>query len=206
LGVTVPQLQAESVMSDTIIPVVKQEEERVRWLTEQMVNGEEEAFREFHRLYSDRLFRFLLVLTRGGEDLARELCQTTMVKVVRAIRVFDDEAHLWNWLGSIARNNFIDALRKRRCSPEIVPFETEGEKAAGSVETNESELMTALQEAMEDLEPSERNLLEHFYFEERAQAVIAAEQNTTAKAVESKLGRVRQKLRAILLGKLRYEK
>src|SRR5687768_16678238 len=101
-------------MSETIIPARKQEAERVRFLTERMVNGEEDAFCEFHRLYSDRLFRFLLVLTRGGEDLAREICQTTVVKVVRAVRVFEDEEHFWNWLVRIARNNFIDVLRKRR--------------------------------------------------------------------------------------------
>jgi RNA polymerase sigma factor (sigma-70 family) len=193
-------------MSDTIIPARKQEAERVRLLTERMVHGEENAFCEFHRLYSDRLFRFLLVLTRGGEDLAREICQTTMVKVVRAVRVFEEEDHLWNWLVRIARNTFIDAVRKRRRAPEIVPFEIEGEKAGGSVEAHETELMIALHEAIDALEPNERNLVERFYFEERAQAMIAAEQNTTVKAVESKLGRVRQKLRAILLGKLRYEK
>ena len=193
-------------MSETIIPARKQESERVRLLTERMVSGEEDAFCEFHRLYSDRLFRVLLVLTRGGEDLARELCQTTMVKVVRAIRIFEDEEHLWNWLVRIARNNFIDAVRKRRRTPEIVPFEMEGEKSSGSVDAYETELMTALREAIDDLEPNERNLVEHFYFEERAQGVIAVEQNTTVKAVESKLGRVRRKLRAILLGKLRYEK
>ncbi len=193
-------------MSGTIIPARKQERERVRWLTEKMVEGEEAAFVEFHGLYSDRLFRFLLVLTRGSEDLAREICQTTMVKVARGIRVFEEEGHLWNWVGSIARNNFIDALRKRNRSPKIVAFETEVQTLTMPVEAYESELMAALREAMKDLEPSERNLLEDFYFEERAQAEIAAEQETTVKAVESRLGRVRRKLRVILLGKLRYEK
>jgi RNA polymerase sigma factor (sigma-70 family) len=107
---------------------------------------------------------------------------------------------------SIARNNFIDALRKRGRSPKIVPFETEPERIAVTVDACESELMAAMREAMDELELNERNLLEDFYFEERAQAEIAAEQETTVKAVESKLGRIRQKLRAILLGKLRYEK
>jgi RNA polymerase sigma factor (sigma-70 family) len=195
-----------TVVSDTIIPARKQEAERVRWLTEKMVAGEEAAFEEFHGLYSDRLFRFLLVLTRGSEDLAREICQTTMVKVARGIRVFEEEGHLWNWVTSIARNNFIDALRKRRRSPKIIPFETEAVKMAVTVGTCESELMAALRDAMDDLELNERNLLENFYFEERAQAEIAAELETTVKAVESKLGRIRQKLRGILIGKLRYEK
>ena len=194
------------VMSDTIIPARKQEKERVRRLTEKMVAGEEAAFEEFHGLYSDRLFRFLLVLTRGSEDMAREICQMTMVKVARSIRVFDEEEHLWFWVGSVARNNFIDALRKRKRSPKMVAFEAEAQMVTMRVEAYESELMAALRESMDDLDLSERSLLADFYFEDRAQAEIAAEQETTVKAVESKLGRVRQKLRAILLGKLRYEK
>ena len=130
----------------------------------------------------------------------------TMVKVARSIRVFDEEEHLWTWVGSVARNNFIDALRKRKRSPKMVAFEAEAQMVTMRVEAYESELMAALRESMDDLDLSERSLLEDFYFEDRAQAEIAAEQETTVKAVESKLGRVRQKLRAILLGQLRYEK
>ena len=113
----VTSLHIPDAMCDRIIPVSKQEAERIRLLTARMASGEEAAFSEFHGLYSDRLFRFLLVVTRGSEDLARELCQTTMVKVVRSVREFEDEEHLWNWLTKIGRNCFIDALRKRKTAP-----------------------------------------------------------------------------------------
>ena len=37
-----------------------------------MAAGDEEAFREFHAHYFDRLYRFLLVVARGQEHEAQE--------------------------------------------------------------------------------------------------------------------------------------
>jgi RNA polymerase sigma factor (sigma-70 family) len=204
----VTSLQIPSAMSDRIIPVATQEAERARLLTERMARGDEEAFSEFHGLYSDRLFRYLLVLTRGQEDFARELCQVTMVKVVRSMREFADEEHLWNWIAQIARNSFIDALRKRKRLPEMLPLseaeiQSGAEREAGN---HELELMEGLRQSISDLDAAERSLIQEFYFEEKTQHAIAEERQTSSKAVESKLARIRQKLRAILLNKLRYEK
>jgi RNA polymerase sigma factor (sigma-70 family) len=191
----VTSLQIPSAMSDRIIPVATQEAERARLLTERMARGDEEAFSEFHGLYSDRLFRYLLVLTRGQEDFARELCQVTMVKVVRSMREFADEEHLWNWI-------------ERKRLPEMLPLseaeiQSGAEREAGN---HELELMEGLRQSISDLDAAERSLIQEFYFEEKTQHAIAEERQTSSKAVESKLARIRQKLRAILLNKLRYEK
>jgi RNA polymerase sigma factor (sigma-70 family) len=207
----ITSLQIPSAMCDRIVPVGKQEAERVRLLTERMVRGEEAAFTDFHQLYSDRLFRYLLVLTRGQEDFVRELCQVTMVKAVRAVREFADEEHLWNWLAQIARNSFIDALRKRKRSPEPLPLsvteiDSRAEGALSGAVDHESELIERLSQTICDLDPAERSLIQDFYFEEKTQQAIAEERQTSGKAVESKLARIRQKLRTMLLTKLRYEK
>ena len=185
----------------------KQEAERIRLLTARMASGEEAAFSEFHGLYSDRLFRFLLVVTRGSEDLARELCQTTMVKVVRSVREFEDEEHLWNWLTKIGRNCFIDALRKRKTAPQTVSL-TEVDFQGGSENEIDfqGELEDALKKSLDDLEEGDRRLIDEFYFEERSQKAIAEEHQTSSKAIESKLARIRQKLRTTLMTRLRYEK
>src|SRR6266704_5959879 len=102
----------EQVMGDKIIPLPDEDAERIRGMTVRMANGDETAFKEFYECYCDRLFRYLLLLTRGDEDLARDLLQITMAKVVRGKRKFRVEAQLWNWLAAIARNSFIDSLRR----------------------------------------------------------------------------------------------
>src|SRR5438093_7752298 len=114
--------ESNPVMGDKIISLPNQDAERIRTMTARMANGDETAFKDFYECYCDRLFRYLLVLTRGNEDLARELLQATMTKIVRNGREFRNEAQLWNWLAAVARNSFIDALRRRRRAPQLVPL------------------------------------------------------------------------------------
>jgi hypothetical protein len=84
--------------------------------------GDEAAFHTFYEHYCDRLYRYLLVVTHGNEDLSRELMQTTMTKVVRAMKPIADERSFWSWLTTIARNAFLDACRKTRRQPSLVPL------------------------------------------------------------------------------------
>ena len=56
------------------------------------------AYRVFHDTYLDRLWRYLLVVTAGKEDAAREALQAALVRVVRHIKVFPDDAVFWSWL------------------------------------------------------------------------------------------------------------
>src|SRR5688500_4102873 len=81
-------------------------------LTRAMERGEEEAYREFFRLYFHRLLAYLLVVTRGQETQARDLVQQTMIKVAKHVRPFADEAALWRWLTLLARTAAIDEGRK----------------------------------------------------------------------------------------------
>jgi RNA polymerase sigma factor (sigma-70 family) len=197
-------LQAPGTMCDRVIPFAKHEGGRVRLLTARMCRGEEAAFSEFHAQYSDRLYRFLLVITRGGEGLAGELCQATMVKVVRSIREFEAEEHLWNWIARIARNCFIDALRKQKRSPETRPL-TEADFRRAAEGGAELELIEHLMQALNTLDPTERALIEEFYFDEKSHHAIADERQMSSKAVESKLARLRGKLRMMVMRKLSYE-
>jgi len=76
---------------------------------------------------------------------------------------------------------------------------------ATSSDDSERMLLEALDRALVDLDPEARALIEAFYFKDGSYQSLAKQQDTTPKAVESKLARARQKLRATLLRKLRYE-
>jgi RNA polymerase sigma-70 factor (ECF subfamily) len=169
--------------------------------------GNEAAFQSFYENYCDRLYRYLLVLTRGNEDLSRELLQTTMAKVVRSIKPFADERSFWSWLSTIARNAFLDACRKAGRGPSLVPFPTGEPEAIAPTAPAQEELALeqALDESLHALDAEERELIEAFYFGQASQQSIAERRNTTAKAVESKLARIRQRLRENILKRLRHE-
>jgi RNA polymerase sigma-70 factor (ECF subfamily) len=197
----------EPVMGDKIIPLPNEDAERIRAMTMRMANGDETAFKEFYECYCDRLFRYLLLLTRGNEDLARDLLQITMTKVVRGQREFRDEAQLWNWLAAIARNNFIDSLRRIQRAPQLVPLLPDDAPGTPLVPADESDtpLFDALDRCLIELEADEQALIEAVYFKRGSHNSVAEQQNTTPKAVESKLARLRQKLRTAILKRLRYE-
>ena len=82
-------------------------------LTKAIVRGDEGAFNVFYREYSPRIYRFLVVVSRGDEAVCRELHQAVMIKAARKIKVFTDAAQLWAWLTAVARNEWRDVCRKR---------------------------------------------------------------------------------------------
>ncbi|HTA31327.1 MAG TPA: sigma factor, partial [Candidatus Cybelea sp.] len=95
----------------------------IRALTQAIKSGDAAAFARFYDLYSFRLYRFLLVLTRGNENAAREICQTALTKLAKRFEVFDDERKLWAWLCMLAKNSFIDHYRAQRRRDCLVSLE-----------------------------------------------------------------------------------
>jgi RNA polymerase sigma-70 factor (ECF subfamily) len=177
-------------------------------LTRRMAAGDESAWRMFYDAYFNRLWRYLLVVAAGNEDTARESLQAALLRVARHIKVFPDETAFWNWLTVLARSAFLDETKKRRRYFSFLDrFTThtgvELDGAAGA-ETDE-QFRNLLERHIALLPPDERALVEQKYFAHRAVRDIASELLTTEKAVESKLSRVRKKLKDAILSELNEE-
>lgn len=82
--------------------------------------GDQRAFEEIFERYHQDLYRFCLALLGNPED-AQDALQNTMVKVLRALPGETRRIRLKPWIYRIARNEAIDALRKRRESAEMDP-------------------------------------------------------------------------------------
>ena len=197
----------KAVMAEKIVSLPEHDGDRIRRITGRMRDYDESAFREFYECYCDRLYRYLLVLTRGNEGLSRDLLQETMTKVMHRMREFDNELQFWNWMAAIARNTFIDWLRRIKRAPQMVPLiEVDAQQiAANTVDDSEQTLFDLLDRCLLELEPQERSLIETFYSHEDSYQSLAEKQKSTVKAVESKLSRLRQKLRTALFRRLRHE-
>jgi RNA polymerase sigma-70 factor, ECF subfamily len=173
-----------------------------------MTEGDEMAWRTFYNAYFDRLWRYLLVVAAGNEDAAREALQGALLRVARHIKVFRDETVFWSWLTVLARSAHADETRKRR---RYFSFLDRFKRQAG-VETDsaseaqtEARLKALLERRITLLPPDERQLIEQKYFARRAVRDIADELGTTEKAVESKLSRIRKKLKDAVLTELKNE-
>jgi len=177
-------------------------------LTRRMVAGDEAAYRTFYDTYFDRLLRYLLVVTRGHEETARETLQATLVRVVRHIRIFPNDSVFWSWLTVLARSALADQTRKRQRYLAFLDRFTEAsriEQALADPKPVDTELLGLLEQNLTGLSFEERDLLERKYFARESVRRIAEELHSTEKAVESRLGRIRRKLKTALLQSLKNE-
>lgn len=168
-------------------------------LTRQMAAGDEEAFRQFHQLYFDRLYQFLLGVARGQEQEARDALQETLVRAARAVRPFESEEVFWCWLKAVARNAARDAGRKQN---RYFAFLQRFAFHLPSLPA-ESDVGAVLEECLVELPPEDRRLIEGKYMEGETVRELSADAGLTEKAVESRLLRLRRLLRERLLQKLR---
>jgi len=197
-------VNAPSIADLQSLPAAAMDSDTTR-LTRAIVAGNEAAFAEFYDSYSGRLFGLLLVLTSGQQEVAREVHQTVMVKLARRFKVIGTQAELWAWLAQIARNAFIDYLRKEGRRRECALDGSMADSGKAPADAAEQTLLARLEEGLQMLGPEERSLLEAVYFDKRTHKDVAAETGQTVKAIDSRLGRIRAKLRTIIMRRTQNE-
>jgi len=176
-------------------------EAQIAGLTARIRAGDEEAFREFHRRYFDRLYQFLLVVARGRDEEARDALQETLLRVVRYAREFQTEEAFWGWLKAVARSAARDGGRKQsRYLSMLQRFSLHLEYGG---DEQPDQLRLVLEESLGELDAVDRQIVEGKYLEGWSVKELAAEIGLTEKAVESRLLRLRRQLRETLLRKLR---
>jgi RNA polymerase sigma-70 factor (ECF subfamily) len=173
-----------------------------------MARGDEVAFRAFYDAYFDRLLRYLLVVTSGNEEAAREALQLALVRVVRHVKMSDSEEKFWSWLTVLARSALADETRKRRRYFSFLEKFTRHQETGFAAMNNgeaDEQLRALLERNLKSLPLEERKLVEQKYLLHQSVREIADAQQTTEKAVESKLSRVRRKLKDAVLAELKNE-
>jgi RNA polymerase sigma-70 factor (ECF subfamily) len=177
-------------------------------LTRRMAEGDELAYRTFYDAYFNRLSRYLLVVTAGDEDAAREALQSALVRVVRHVKVFHSEVVFWSWLTVLARSALSDQNRRRRrylAFLDRFTWHSRTEQMPAEDPQADVRLGALLESSLEALPFDERRLLEAKYSARRSVREIAEELNLSEKAVESRLVRIRHKLKTAMLEGLRRE-
>jgi RNA polymerase sigma factor (sigma-70 family) len=171
-----------------------------------MKQGDEMAYRIFYQAYHPRLWRYLLVVTAGNEDAAADALQGALVRVVRYIKPFPDDATFWGWLTVLARAALSDQMRGRRRYLAFLDRFTRHAQTQPVVPEQpeaDSRLLALLETQLSSMAPDEKSLIEAKYFEGRSVLEIAQALGTSEKAVESRLVRVRRKLKSALLNRLK---
>ena len=83
--------------------------------------GEKQAFEELIREFYPYVSKFLLKTT-CDESLSEDLTQETFLKMIRSIEKYDPDgsARFGTWLVTIAKNCYVDHLRRNRVNLENI--------------------------------------------------------------------------------------
>lgn len=172
-----------------------------------MAQCDESAFRTFFDLYFQRLLRYLLVMAHGDEELAREALQLTMLRVARHVKRFDTEEAFWSWLAVLARSALVDEHRKSKRYLSFLTRWFEQKQSPTPLEPpTEDRLADCLTATLAALPEEDRDLIARKYFNGESVREIATALTVSEKAVESRLTRIRARLKNLILERLKDEK
>ncbi|UCC29483.1 MAG: sigma-70 family RNA polymerase sigma factor [Phycisphaerales bacterium] len=175
--------------------------------SENLPDPQERLRRVFHRT-GDALYRFILVRVAGDRDAADDLLQQVCHVAARNRRMPHDDTECEAWLRGIARNLIRGHWRLMKRQRRHIRLEDAAfaQQLVGEMESQPAPAEALMQEesarqmllAVTSLPAPDQQLVFAFYFEGRSQADIAKELGLSAKSVETRLYRVRNRLRAIL--------
>lgn len=170
--------------------------------TRRLAEGDEEAWRWFHQRYYLQLLRYASQRS-GNPSHASEIVQQGYLRMARHIRPFSNEGDFWNWLCCVVRCAAVDHGRKT--SRRLLVMEKFAHWRASQT-PDDAQFPTTipaasalLEEALDNLSRDEAVLLRRKYCDGWSTQDLAAELGTTPKAVESRLARLRERLREIIL-------
>ena len=158
--------------------------------------GDRQAFDELIRLYYDYVFGFLLKTTTD-ETLTEDLTQETFLKMIRSIETFDlsGSSGFGTWLITIAKNCYIDHLRRNRVYLEDItslPLEDEHNVADEVERKLRYEQVLA---AIDTLPPEQALAIRMKYVEDMTLAEIAERFGVQSKTIKSRIHDGTAKLR-----------
>jgi RNA polymerase sigma-70 factor, ECF subfamily len=81
--------------------------------------GVPEAFAQLHAIYSPRLYRTIMAITKNPED-AEDALQETFLRAHLRVHAFEGRSNIYTWLSRIAINCALLILRKRRARSEVL--------------------------------------------------------------------------------------
>jgi len=179
--------------------------------------GSPSAFETLQRLYSRRLFKQIIAITRNYED-AEDALQETFLKAFRRIETFEGRSQITTWLSRIAINNALMKVRKRRSLSEMSFEQTSDsderpvthdlpDPALGPEQIYEQqEQLKHLRDAVKHLSPRLRAVVNVWLATDCSTDEIADNLGLSAAAVKTRISRARRRLCDSLLSHNRGKK
>lgn len=174
-------------------------------LIKSYIAGNERAFEMLYRRYRNQLYGYLYNLLSGNNAECEEIFEETWIKVINKLPAYKDQGKFSAWLFRVARNIFIDRMRRNKhCTvalesgelPEIPDWSRSPEK---DLETHDT--VRIIEDALAELPEDQREV-----FLLRQQSVsfkdIASIQECSVNTVLGRMHYALRNLRKIITGKV----
>lgn len=168
-------------------------------LVELVLKGDNRAFEYLFTRYREaisRLFAQRLGPTSASPDDADDLLQETFIKVYMNLHRYSPEYTFGQWLYTIARNTFIDYMRRRS---DDMPIDDRFRSPASTAPTPEESVINLQQRSqIEDylcyLTPRYRRLFELRFYDECSYEEIAERLSLPLGTVKTGIHRMRERM------------
>ena len=166
-------------------------------LVELALDGDTIAFEHLFNRYRDSITKLYLQKTFGNIDDTNDLLQETFVKVYLNMHKYNNTYTFGQWVYTIARNTFIDYIRKRR---ELFPIEnitlSDGVYLAPNPEEHyiRAQQQIQLDSFLVKMKPKYRVLIELRFFKELTYEEISDELKLPMGTVKTQIHRARELL------------
>ena len=172
------------------------------------VESNRDRLKRVFRTSCDGIYRFIYVRVGNDGHAADDVLQQTCAAAVGHRNIPQDDRECEAWMYGIARNLIRRYWRQNKrqkdhvslddvnASRKLVENMTNRSMPVGEIVQDDAYAQLTL--AMTSLPSADQRLIFDFYFDGQSQAQIAQELDTTTKSIETKLYRIRNRLRSIL--------
>lgn len=190
----------------------KKAREDLTLVKQALENGDPRAFNKLMARHRDPVYFMLIEKVNGDKELAKELTIEAFGKAFNKLHSYTPKFAFSTWLYTIAKNNLIDYLRKKKLQTISLSniFDSDDENSQvlqiqSNVLNPEAELekkqrIKILRKIVEQLNPNYRILVKLRYFKEYTYDEIAQELKIPIGTVKAQLHRSREQLFKILSG------
>ena len=158
-------------------------------------SGDVEALEALYRAFETHVYNLARRILRSPED-AEDVLQETFLEVVRSIRSFRGEGHLWGWIRQIASSKALMRIRRYHVRAE----EEFDEEAMGGSAPVSVPARVDLERAFERLSETSRAVVWFHDVEGYTHEEIAEMMGKTVSFSKSQLARAHARLRGMLEG------
>jgi len=155
--------------------------------------------------YLDGLIGYAVVLSRNRAE-AEDLVQETCLRALRSVGQLRPDGNIKSWLFTILRNIWLNQVRQRRTTPDMVDFDSEENDTAEPADTAQDPYevyaskveQEQIRAAIQHLPVEFREIIMLREYEELSYQEIASVLDCPPGTVMSRLARARSRLRELL--------